>query len=117
MKMTLQLPKGTRDLKPEEAIVRNKIVSTLKEVFEIYGYSPLETPAFERFDILASKYAGGEEILKETGVSFVPGWGFGRTGKNAIRISFGPLIDDVEKIEQGLERVEKYLKNERRTNR
>src|SRR3989344_2904730 len=64
--MKLQLPKGTRDLKPEEAIVRNKIVSALKEVFELYGYNPLETPAFERFDILASKYAGGDEILKET---------------------------------------------------
>lgn len=64
--MKLQLPKGTRDLKPDEAIVRNKIVSTLKEVFELYGYSPLETPAFERYDILASKYAGGDEILKET---------------------------------------------------
>ena len=64
--MALQLPKGTRDLKPEEAIVRNKIVSTLKNVFEVYGYNPLETPAFERYDILASKYAGGAEILKET---------------------------------------------------
>lgn len=63
--MTLQLPKGTRDLKPEEAIVRNKIVSILKDVFEVYGYSPLETPVFERYDILASKYAGGAEILKE----------------------------------------------------
>jgi len=64
--MTLQLPKGTRDLKPEEAIIRNRIVSALKEVFELYGYAPLETPVFERYDILASKYAGGEEILKET---------------------------------------------------
>lgn len=64
--MTLQLPKGTRDLSPEEAIVRNKIVDTLKDVFEAYGYNPLQTPAFERYDILASKYAGGAEILKET---------------------------------------------------
>src|SRR3989338_205760 len=64
--MKLQLPKGTRDLKPEEAIVRNKIIKALKEAFELYGYNPLETPAFERFDILASKYAGGDEILKET---------------------------------------------------
>tara|TARA_Y100000310_G_scaffold241784_1_gene245858 strand:+ start:21922 stop:23199 length:1278 start_codon:yes stop_codon:yes gene_type:complete len=64
--MTLQLPKGTRDLSPEEAIVQNKIVDTLKGVFEVYGYSPLETPLFERYDILASKYAGGAEILKET---------------------------------------------------
>jgi len=64
--MKLQLPKGTRDFKPEEMIVMNKIVSTLKEIFEVYGYSPLETPSFERFDILSSKYAGGSEILKET---------------------------------------------------
>ena len=64
--MTLKLPKGTRDLKPEEAIVRNEIISALKSVFELYGYNPLETPAFERYDILSSKYAGGAEILKET---------------------------------------------------
>jgi len=64
--MKLQLPKGTRDLKPEQMIIRNKIVNTLKDIFEVYGYSPLETPSFERFDILSSKYAGGAEILKET---------------------------------------------------
>ena len=64
--MELQLPKGTRDFSPEEKIARDKIVSTLKEVFELYGYAPLETPLLEKFDILASKYAGGSEILKET---------------------------------------------------
>ncbi|MBI2654318.1 histidine--tRNA ligase [Candidatus Woesearchaeota archaeon] len=63
--MNLQLPKGTRDFSPEEKILRDKIVNTLKEVFEIYGYAPLETPVLERFDVLASKYAGGAEILKE----------------------------------------------------
>ncbi len=64
--MELQLPKGTRDFSPEEKIVRDRIVNTLKEVFELYGYAPLETPVFERYEILASKYAGGAEILKET---------------------------------------------------
>jgi len=64
--MDLQIPKGTRDLEPEKAIVRKKIVDTLKRVFELYGFPPLETPMFERYDVLASKYAGGEEILKET---------------------------------------------------
>ena len=64
--MELQLPKGTQDFSPEEKILRNKIVSTLKEVFELYGYAPLETPVFERYEVLASKYAGGTEILKET---------------------------------------------------
>lgn len=64
--MELQLPKGTRDFSPEEKIVRDKVVGTLKRVFELYGYSPLETPIIERFDVLASKYAGGAEILNET---------------------------------------------------
>jgi len=64
--MELQIPKGTRDFSPEEKILRDKIVSTLKSVFELYGYAPLETPILERFDVLASKYAGGAEILKET---------------------------------------------------
>ena len=64
--MDLQLPKGTRDFAPEEKIVRDDVVNTLKEVFELYGFAPLETPVFERFDVLSSKYTGGAEILKET---------------------------------------------------
>lgn len=64
--MKLQLPKGTRDFPPEDKIVRDKIVETLKNCFELYGFSPLETPAFERYDVLSSKYTGGSEILKET---------------------------------------------------
>lgn len=62
----VRLPKGTRDFPPEQNILRERIVSTLKDVFERYGYSPLDTPTFELFDVLSSKYTGGEEILKET---------------------------------------------------
>jgi len=64
--MNLQLPKGTRDLKPEEMIARNKVIGILREIFEVYGFSPLETPVLEKYEILAAKYAGGSEILKET---------------------------------------------------
>jgi len=63
--MTELTPKGVRDFLPEEKIVRDKIIDILKKSFELYGYNPLETPALERIEILASKYAGGEEILKE----------------------------------------------------
>ena len=63
--MELQRAKGTRDFLPEDMILRNKIVSTLREVFELYGFSPLETPILERLDVLSAKYAGGAEILKE----------------------------------------------------
>tara|TARA_Y100000310_G_scaffold267912_1_gene280233 strand:+ start:486 stop:1712 length:1227 start_codon:yes stop_codon:yes gene_type:complete len=58
--------KGTKDFLPEEKIIRQKIVDQLREIFELYGYSPLETPCLERMDVLAAKYAGGAEILKET---------------------------------------------------
>lgn len=57
--------KGTKDFFPEEQVIRNNIIKTLQEVFEIYGYQPLETPTLCYLDILASKYAGGAEILKE----------------------------------------------------
>jgi histidyl-tRNA synthetase len=64
--MALQRARGVRDQDPEQQIFRNKLVSTMKNRFEASGFVPLETPIFERYDVLASKYAGGAEILKET---------------------------------------------------
>jgi len=64
--MKLENARGTRDFLPEDKIQRDKIVNTLREIFETFGYSPLETPVLERFDVLSSKYTGGAEILKET---------------------------------------------------
>jgi len=51
-----------------------------------------------------------QEMLKKTGVLFIPGWGFGNTGKNAVRISFGPLVNDLSKIEDGIIKISKILK-------
>ncbi len=62
----LAAPRGTRDFLFEEKILREEIAGVLKNVFELYGFNPMETPAFERWEVLASKFAGGEEILKET---------------------------------------------------
>ncbi len=64
--MSLQTAKGVRDFAPEEKILRDKIAGTIKYFFEVYGFSPLETPILERFETLSAKYAGGSEILKET---------------------------------------------------
>lgn len=64
--MELQLPRGMRDFPPEEKILRDEVIATLKDVFELYGFSPLETPVVERWEVLSAKYSGGEEILKET---------------------------------------------------
>ncbi|MFC1741659.1 histidine--tRNA ligase [Nanoarchaeota archaeon] len=64
--MELMNARGTRDFPPEDKIVRQKVIDILRGVFELYGFSPLETPIIERLDVLSAKYAGGSEILKET---------------------------------------------------
>ena len=57
--------KGTTDFPPEEQALRNKIIDSLKNTFEKYGYMPLETPMLNSFDLLKYKYEDGAEILNE----------------------------------------------------
>ncbi|NLI24573.1 MAG: histidine--tRNA ligase [Bacteroidales bacterium] len=53
------IPKGTRDFLPQEAVRRNYIFRTIQEVFHLFGYQPIETPAMENLSTLLGKY--GEE--------------------------------------------------------
>lgn len=53
------IPKGTRDFSPQEMVRRNYIFDTIKQVFQRYGYLPIETPAMENLSTLMGKY--GEE--------------------------------------------------------
>lgn len=53
------IPKGTRDFGPSEMIRRNYIFNTIRSVFRLYGYQPIETPAMEYLSTLMGKY--GEE--------------------------------------------------------
>jgi histidyl-tRNA synthetase len=53
------IPKGTRDFSPEEMLKRNYIFDTIKGVFKLYGFLPVETPAMENLSTLMGKY--GEE--------------------------------------------------------
>lgn len=53
------IPKGTRDFSPEEMVKRNYIFNTVKDVFRLYGFQPIETPAMENLSTLMGKY--GEE--------------------------------------------------------
>lgn len=57
--MKPSLPQGTRDFGPDVVRKRAYIFSTIKKVFELYGFQPLETPAMENLDTLMGKY--GEE--------------------------------------------------------
>jgi len=53
------IPKGTRDFSTEEMLKRDYIFDTIKKVFRLYGYQPIETPAMENLTTLLGKY--GEE--------------------------------------------------------
>ena len=53
------IPKGTRDFSPEEMAKRNYIFNTIKDVFLLYGFQQIETPAMENLSTLMGKY--GEE--------------------------------------------------------
>ncbi len=53
------LPKGTRDFSPEEMAKRNYIFDIIKDVYKLYGFKQIETPAMENLSTLMGKY--GEE--------------------------------------------------------
>jgi histidyl-tRNA synthetase len=57
--MKPRVAKGTRDFSAAEVAKRHYVMSILRETFEIFGYSPLETPSFENIETLMGKY--GEE--------------------------------------------------------
>lgn len=61
--MKPSIPKGTRDFSPEQLYRRNFIFQTIREVFEIYGYAPIETPSMENLEVLSGKYGDEGDTL------------------------------------------------------
>ena len=53
------IPKGTRDFSPVEMAKRNYIFNTIRDVYHLYGFQQIETPAMEMLSTLMGKY--GEE--------------------------------------------------------
>lgn len=64
-KMDYQNVRGTQDYLPQAESVRRRIRRTLEDTFVLYGCKPLETPILNYTELMASKYAGGAEILQE----------------------------------------------------
>lgn len=62
--MTPGIPKGTRDFGPEELYKRRYIFDIIQKHFELYGYSPIETPSMENLETLLGKYGDeGDQLL------------------------------------------------------
>ena len=62
--MKPSIPKGTRDFKPLEVSLRNFVKEKIKLNFELFGFEPIETPSFEKLDVIAGKYGNdGEQLI------------------------------------------------------
>ncbi len=58
------IPQGTRDFGPEKMARRNYIFGVIRNVFEKFGFLPLETPAMENLSVLTGKYGDeGDQLL------------------------------------------------------
>jgi histidyl-tRNA synthetase len=57
-------PSGTRDFLADEVRRREHVFSVIREVYERHGFEPLQTPAFERLEILSGKYGDeGDKLV------------------------------------------------------
>ena len=57
-------PSGTRDLFPADVLLRRRTFTAVQDVFERHGFEPLDTPAFERLEVLTGKYGEeGEQLI------------------------------------------------------
>ncbi len=73
-KVTASIPQGTRDFSADVVKKRQYIFNAIKNIFELYGFQPLETPAMENLDTLMGKYGDeGDKLIYRilnSGVSF-----------------------------------------------
>jgi len=64
MAQKTSIPKGTRDFSPQIMAKRNYIFNTIKEVYELFGFHQIETPAMENLSTLMGKYGDeGDKLL------------------------------------------------------
>lgn len=63
-KVDVSPPSGTRDFLPEAVEARERVLASIKKTFERHGFRPMETPAFERLEVLTGKYGEeGEKLI------------------------------------------------------
>ena len=58
-----QILKGFRDYLPDEQLARRKIIAKISEVFERFGFSPMDTPALESYDLFKGKLGEDEKLM------------------------------------------------------
>ena len=61
--MTISVAKGTRDYSPKQMEIRESLLQTIKSTFKKYGASNIDTPVFERREILTGKYGEDSKLI------------------------------------------------------
>ena len=62
------VPRGMRDILPEQMIRRQYVIDVIRDVFEEFGFEPLQTPALELSEVLTGKYGpDAEELIYQAG--------------------------------------------------
>ncbi len=88
------IPKGTRDFLPQQMLKRQYVIGTIRNIFEKYGYEPLETPSIEKLEILSGKYGEeGEQLIFKI---LKRGTGVEKVGKELLEYTitqFSDLVD------------------------
>jgi aspartate/methionine/tyrosine aminotransferase len=108
------IPSGSlqRYVDDANALYKKAAQVTLQAV-DTHLQRPRLTPAgglYTVVDIGTNAEAFVPKALKATGVLVVPGAGFGASLTNGVRISFGPLVRDTAKIEEGLSRLGAWMR-------
>lgn len=93
MATNIGIPKGTRDFTPDETVRRNYIFDTIRQVFQKFGYLPIETPAMENLSTLLGKY--GDEGDKLIFKILNSGDYLSKTKKDLAKISSYELTQDI----------------------
>lgn len=101
MNQQLQTPKGFRDFLPRQARARQFVAEKVKEIFERFGFVPLETPTIEYASILMGKY--GEEADKLV-------FQFKDRGDRALALRYDQTVPTARVLAQYQNELPKYFR-------
>jgi aspartate/methionine/tyrosine aminotransferase len=113
-----------------KAIAANSIKPYVRQMAELYRKAaertvqavdeylklPCLVPQGGLYTVIRTGYESSQfakMLIEKTGVIVVPGWGFGDTMKKAVRISYGPLVHHLDRIDVAMKRVGDFLAKSR----
>ncbi len=111
----------------KKAIATNSVKPYVRQISELYQKAaektvqavneylglPCLVPQGGLYTVIRTEHESSEfarMLIEKTGVVVVPGWGFGDTMKKAVRISYGPLVHDLDKIDIAMRRIGDILR-------